>query len=149
MAWIKGPSVTPGYWRRDPEQDGAHVGGWFRTGDAAWRDEDGFYYLVDRFKNMYKSGGENVAPAEVERTLGTHPDIVDVAVIGVPDEKWGEVGKAFVVAREGSDITLASLREFCAERIAKYKAPHHLVFVDSLPRNTTGKIVKAQLVELG
>ncbi|MDT4937377.1 MAG: fatty-acyl-CoA synthase [Pseudonocardiales bacterium] len=147
--WIKGPSVTPGYWRRDSEHDGTFVDGWFRTGDAAWCDEDGFYYLVDRFKDMYKSGGENVAPAEVERVLGAHPDIVDVAVIGVADEKWGEVGKAFVVAREGATLSLESLREFCAERIAKYKAPHHLVVVDSLPRNTTGKIVKARLRELG
>jgi fatty-acyl-CoA synthase len=147
--WIKGPSVTPGYWRRDAEQDGTFVDGWFRTGDAAWRDPEGFFYLVDRFKNMYKSGGENVAPAEVERILGAHPDIVDLAIIGVPDEKWGEVGKAFVVARAGADITLASLREFCTERIAKYKAPHHLVLVESLPRNTTGKIVKSRLRELG
>ena len=97
--WIKGPSVTPGYWRRDPRADGSFVDGWFRTGDAAWRDADGFYYLVDRFKDMYKSGGENVAPTEVERALASHPDIVDVAVIGVPDDKWGEVGKAFVVLR--------------------------------------------------
>ena len=147
--WIKGPSVTPGYWRRDAERDGAFVDGWFRTGDAAWRDEDGFYYLVDRFKDMYKSGGENVAPAEVERVLGAHPDVVDIAIIGVPDDKWGEVGKAFVVPREGVTVTLESLREYCAERIARYKAPRHLVLVEALPRNTTGKIVKARLSELG
>lgn len=147
--WIKGPSVTPGYWRRDPAQDGSHVDGWFRTGDAAWRDEDGFYYLVDRFKDMYKSGGENVAPAEVERVLATHPDVVDVAVIGVPDAKWGEVGKAFVVVREGGAITLDDLREHCTRHIAKYKAPHHVVIVEELPRNTTGKVVKARLRELG
>jgi fatty-acyl-CoA synthase len=147
--WIKGPSVTPGYWRRDSQRDGTFVDGWFRTGDAAWRDPDGFYYLVDRFKDMYKSGGENVAPAEVERILAAHADIVDVAVVGVPDEKWGQVGKAFVVQREGAEITLTAVREFCAERIAKYKAPHHLVLVDNLPRNTTGKIVKSRLRELG
>jgi fatty-acyl-CoA synthase len=98
---------------------------------------------------MYKSGGENVAPAEVERVLGVHPDVEDIAIIGVPDAKWGEVGKAFVVAREGATVTLESLREYCAARIAKYKAPHHLVLVDALPRNTTGKIVKARLTELG
>jgi len=144
--WIKGPSVTPGYWRGEADP---FVDGWFRTGDAAWRDEDGFYYLVDRFKDMYKSGGENVAPAEVERVLGVHPDVEDIAIIGVPDARWGEVGKAFVVAREGATVTLESLREYCAERIAKYKAPHHLVLVDALPRNTTGKIVKARLTELG
>jgi fatty-acyl-CoA synthase len=147
--WIKGPSVTPGYWRRDGEHAGAFVDGWFRTGDAAWRDEDGFYHLVDRFKDMYKSGGENVAPAEVERVLGAHPAVHDIAVIGVPDARWGEVGKAFVVLSVGATVTLDSLREYCAQRIARYKAPHHLVVVDALPRNTTGKIVKARLAELG
>jgi fatty-acyl-CoA synthase len=146
--WIKGPSVTPGYWRRDPREDGSFVDGWFRTGDAAWRDADGFYYLVDRFKDMYKSGGENVAPAEVERALASHPHIVDVAVIGVPDDKWGEVGKAFVVVRAGAVLTLEDVREHCTTQIAKYKAPHHLVIIDELPRNTTGKIVKARLRDL-
>jgi fatty-acyl-CoA synthase len=147
--WINGPSVTPGYWRRDPARDGSRVEGWFRTGDAAWRDADGFYYLVDRFKDMYKSGGENVAPAEVERVIATHLDVVDVAVIGVPDPKWGEVGKAFVVVRTGAELTLEQLREHCGEQIARYKAPQHLVVVAELPRNTTGKIVKARLRELG
>jgi fatty-acyl-CoA synthase len=146
--WIKGPSVTPGYWRRDPRADGSFVDGWFRTGDAAWRDDDGFYYLVDRYKDMYKSGGENVAPTEVERALSSHPDIVDVAVIGVPDEKWGEVGRAFVVVRVGAVVTLEDVRAHCATLIARYKAPQHLVIVDELPRNTTGKIVKARLREL-
>jgi fatty-acyl-CoA synthase len=97
---------------------------------------------------MYKSGGENVAPTEVERTLVSHPDIVDVAVIGVPDDRWGEVGKAFVVVRPGAELTLDDVREFCSSQIAKYKAPHHLVVVHELPRNTTGKIVKARLREL-
>lgn len=147
--WIKGPSVTPGYWRRDAATDGAFVDGYFRTGDAAWRDEDGFYYLVDRYKDMYKSGGENVAPAEVERVLATHPDVVDVAVIGVPDPKWGEVGKAFVVVRQSATLTLEDLREHCAKSIARYKAPYHLVVVADLPRNTTGKVVKANLRKLG
>jgi fatty-acyl-CoA synthase len=146
--WIKGPSVTPGYWRRDRQSDPTFVDGWFRTGDAARRDPEGFYYLVDRVKNMYKSGGENVAPAEVERILGAHPDIVDIAIVGVPDDKWGEVGKAYVVARPGAEVTLASLRAYCADRIAKFKAPHHLVLLAELPRNTTGKIVKSRLSEL-
>ncbi len=147
--WIKGPSVTPGYWRHDPEHDTSYVDGWFRTGDAAWRDEEGFYYLVDRRKDMYKSGGENVAPAEVERVLATHPAVVDVAVIGVPHEKWGEVGKAFIVARPDATLTLEEVRAYTAERIAKYKAPMHLVLLDELPRNSTGKIQKARLRELG
>jgi fatty-acyl-CoA synthase len=108
-------------------------------------DSDGYYYLVDRVKDMYKSGGENVAPAEVERVLTAHPDILDVAVIGVPDPTWGEVGRAFVVVRPGATVTLEALREFCAERIARYKAPRSLVVVDDLPRNPTGKISKPAL----
>jgi fatty-acyl-CoA synthase len=144
--WIKGPSVTPGYWRSDGPIDTARTpDGWFRTGDAARRDDDGFYYLVDRVKDMYKSGGENVAPAEVERVLTAHPDILDVAVIGVPDPTWGEVGRAFVVVRPGAAVTLADLREYCAGRIARYKAPRSLVVVDDLPRNPTGKISKPAL----
>jgi fatty-acyl-CoA synthase len=144
--WIKGPSVAPGYWHEDGTIDPARTAdGWFRTGDAAWMDEDGFYYLVDRVKDMYKSGGENVAPAEVERVLITHPDILDVAVIGIPDPEWGEVGRAFVVVRPGATVTLEKLREFCSGRIARYKAPRSLAVVDDMPRNTTGKISKPAL----
>jgi fatty-acyl-CoA synthase len=144
--WIKGPSVTPGYWHRDGSIDRARTpDGWFRTGDAARMDSDGYYYLVDRVKDMYKSGGENVAPAEVERVITTHPDVVDVAVIGIPDPTWGEVGRAFVVVRPGATVTLEGVREFCAGRIARYKAPRSLVVVDDLPRNPTGKISKPAL----
>jgi fatty-acyl-CoA synthase len=144
--WIKGPSVTPGYWHRDGSIDRARTqDGWFRTGDAARIDDDGYYYLVDRVKDLYKSGGENVAPAEVERVITAHPDIADVAVIGIPDPTWGEVGRAFVVVRPGATVTLEGLREFCAERIARYKAPRSLVVVDDLPRNPTGKISKPAL----
>lgn len=143
--WIKGPSVTPGYWRKDPVQHGTFTDGWFRTGDAAYRDDEGFMYLVDRYKDMYKSGGENVSPAEVERVLAMHPAVADVAVIGVPDEKWGEVGQAFVVLVEGASVSLEELREFCSEHIARYKAPRRLVLLDSLPRNTTGKVQKNEL----
>jgi fatty-acyl-CoA synthase len=144
--WIKGPSVTPGYWHSDgsvcPDRT---PDGWFRTGDAASMDEDGYYYLVDRVKDMYKSGGENVAPAEVERVIITHPDVLDVAVIGTPDPTWGEVGRAFVVVRPGATVTLEGLRDFCAGRIARYKAPRSLVVIDDLPRNPTGKISKPAL----
>ena len=144
--WIKGPSVTPGYWNSDGSIDRARTpDGWFRTGDAARMDSGGYYYLVDRVKDMYKSGGENVASAEVERVITTHPDVVDVAVIGIPDPRWGEVGRAFVVVRPGATVTLEGLREFCAERIARYKAPRSLVVVNDLPRNPTGKISKPAL----
>lgn len=144
--WIKGPSVTPGYWRNDRTIDsGKTDDGWFPTGDAARRDAEGFYYLVDRIKDMYKSGGENVSSAEVERVIALHPHVVDVAVIGIPDDRWGEVGRAFVVLRPSAEFTLETLRAHCVEHIAKYKAPHQMVIVDDLPRNATGKISKATL----
>lgn len=146
--WVKGPSVTPGYWRANAEQDASWVDGWFRSGDAAYRDDDGFYYLVDRVKDMYKSGGENVAPAEVERVIATHPDVVDVAVIGIPDPRWGEVGRAYLVVRAGTVVTLEAVREHCGLHIARYKAPRSIVIVDELPRNTTGKISRAALRQL-
>ncbi len=141
---IGGPSVTPGYWRQ-PAGTG-FTDGWFRTGDAAYRDEEGFYYLVDRVKDMYKSGGENVYPAEVERLIAEHPDVVEVSVVGVADERWGEVGRAFVVLRPGADLTLADVDRHCAGRLARYKLPKHLVRHEGpLPRNTTGKVRKADL----
>jgi fatty-acyl-CoA synthase len=144
--WLNGPSVTPGYWQPDGTIDPARTpDGWFRTGDAARVDDGGFYYLVDRVKDMYKSGGENVAPAEVERVIVDHPDVLDVAVVGVPDETWGEVGRAFIVMRAGTTITLEELRDYCGARIARYKAPRSLVIVEGLPRNTTGKVSKAAL----
>jgi len=141
--WLSGPSVTPGYWGRD--HGSALRDGWFRTGDAAMRDEDGFLYLVDRLKDMYKSGGENVFPAEVERVLVEHPDINEVVVIGVPDEKWGESGVAMIVARGSAPITRELLVEYCVGRLAKYKIPREVLLVETLPRNATGKIVKSEL----
>ena len=141
--WVRGPGVSIGYLGADARI--VRPDGWLRTGDVVWEDEEGFFYVVDRVKDMYKSGGENVAPAEVERVLVTHPDVVDVAVVGVPDAKWGEIGRAFVVVRAGATLTLEALREHCAERIARYKAPRSLVVVEVLPRNTTGKVSKAAL----
>ena len=145
--WVKGPAVSPGYWHGGQSQAVPRPDGWLRTGDVAWRDEDGFFYLVDRINDMYKSGGENVAPAEVERALATHPDVLDVAVVGVPDEHWGEVGRAYVVIRSDSTVTLSELREHCGQTIARYKAPRSLVVVDELPRNSTGKVARALLRE--
>ncbi len=141
--WVKGPAIIPGYLGRDPSLD--FTDGWFRTGDVARVDEEGFYYIVDRVKDMYKSGGENVYPAEVERVLLDHPDIVDVAVIGVAHEKWGEVGLAAVVAVPGRSVTLETLRNFCEGRLARYKHPQHIAVVDAFPRNVTGKIAKDRL----
>jgi fatty-acyl-CoA synthase len=141
--WIKGPSVTPGYWGM--ESAAFFTDGWFRTGDVARRDADGFYYLVDRVKDMYKSGGENVYPAEVERLLLEHPSVAEVAIVGVRDERWGEVGLAVVVAASGTSVTIKTLTDAIAGRLARYKHPKHVVVVETLPRNVTGKVDKVAL----
>jgi fatty-acyl-CoA synthase len=143
--WLKGPAVTPGYWNLPNEQH--FVDGWFRTGDAARRDPDGYYYIAGRYKDMYKSGGENVYAAEVENVLIDLPEVDQVAIIGVPHPKWGEVGLAVVVAVPGAEVTLDGLRAACAGRIARYKYPQRLDLVDSLPRNATGKVAKPALRE--
>jgi fatty-acyl-CoA synthase len=137
-AWCRGPSVCAGYWRRDsPFEDG-----WFRSGDAVRIDDDGFVVLSGRFKDMYKSGGENVFAAEVEAILIGHPAVAEVAVIGVPDPKWGEVGRAVVVPVTGGSIGLAELVEHCTGRLARYKIPKSVVTVGALPRNVLGKVTK-------
>lgn len=141
--WVRGPAITPGYVNRPRELD--FTGDWFRTGDVARRDAEGFYYIVDRVKDMYKSGGENVSSVEVEEILIEHPAVAEVAVIGVAHEKWGEVGLAIVGLIEGSSLTLDELQQFCAGRLARFKQPKALEIVPALPRNVTGKIAKAQL----
>jgi fatty-acyl-CoA synthase len=118
---------------------------WFRTGDAVTQDEDGFLTIVDRFKDMYKSGGENVYPAEVERILHEHPDVADAAVIPIRDARWGEVGRALVVPRTGTSLDVPSIARHCRERLAKYKVPAEFVQVEPFERNVTGKIPKADL----
>ena len=143
--WLRGPSVTVGYWRKN--RDEFFSGDWFRTGDAARRDADGFYYLAGRTKEMYKTGGENVYPAEVENVLSTHPAVADIAVVGVPDRKWGEVGIAVVVPAPGSNPTLEELHTFAGDKLARFKFPTKIVIVDDLPRNVTGKVSREQLRE--
>jgi len=142
--WLRGPSVTPGYWGLS-KADYFTDDGWFKTGDAAHRDEDGFYYLAGRVKEMFKSGGENVYPAEIENVLSLHPGVQDVGVVGIADEKWGEVGLVVVVPAPGADITLDDLNSFAAQRLARYKLPKKLVLVDDLPRNVTGKLSRERL----
>ncbi|CDO90167.1 AMP-dependent synthetase [Mycobacterium triplex] len=142
--WLRGPSITVGYWDRD-NADYFTEDGWFRTGDSAYRDDDGFYYPVGRVKEMFKSGGENIYPAEVERVLALHPDVRDVGVVGVADEKWGEVGLAVVVPEPGVALTLDDLNAFAAQRLARYKLPKRLALVEALPRNVTGKLSREQL----
>jgi fatty-acyl-CoA synthase len=142
--WVRGPSVSVGYWRRE-KSDYFAPGDWLRTGDVARRDADGYHYFTGRVKEMYKSGGENVYPAEVELVLANCPDVQDVAVIGIADATWGEVGTAVVVPTPGRALTLESLRDFGAQRLARYKLPQHLVLVDELGRNVTGKVSRDEL----
>ncbi len=143
---VKGPAVTPGYWQRpDLTAEAITDDGWLHTGDVACCDEDGYFYIVDRWKDMYISGGENVYPAEVENVLFYHTAVADVAVIGVPDVKWGEVGLALVVLEPEQTIAEADLLAFCREKLAKYKIPKRVVFVEDLPRTAAGKVRKTDL----
>ncbi len=142
---VRGPHVCAGYWGKPEETARAIVDGWLHTGDLARRDADGCYYIVGRSKDMFKSGGENVYPAEVESVLHSHPAILEAAVIGVPDEKWGEVGRAFAVLKPGCSLAADELIEFCKTRLAKFKIPKSVVFIDSLPKTAASKIDKELL----
>ena len=144
---VKGPIVMNGYWNRDDLTDEVIKDGWFHTGDLARIDEDGFVYIVDRKKDMFISGGENVYPAGIEKALLSHTAIIDAAVVGVPDEKWGEVGKAFIVVRNGYSITTEEIYNLLKDKLAKYKIPKYIEFVDKLPKTASGKIKKLLLRE--
>jgi len=144
---LRGPMVTPGYWRNPEATAAALREGWFHSGDMARMDAEGYLYIVDRIKNMFISGGENVYPAEVERVLLQHPVVAEVAVIGMPDDKWGEVGCAFVVCRQGQPATESDLLEHCRAHLAKFKVPRCVVFWEALPKNDTGKINRQALTK--
>ena len=144
---IKSGFVMKGYWKRPEATAEAIKDGWFHTGDAGYFDEDGYLYIHDRLKDMIVSGGENVYPAEVENALFGHPDIADVAVIGVPDERWGECVKAIVVATPGSSPSAEAIMAYAKTRIAGYKCPKSVDMVDALPRNASGKVLRRQLRE--
>lgn len=144
--WIRSPQVMAGYWNL-PEATATSItaDGWFRSGDMGYVDADGYVYVHDRLKDMIVSGGENVYPAEVENALASHPDVADVAVIGVPDDRWGETVKAIIVRRPGSELTEAELIEFSRSRLARYKCPTSVDWIEMLPRNPSGKILKREL----
>jgi long-chain acyl-CoA synthetase len=146
--WIRGQQVMKGYWKM-PEETAKAItpDKWFRSGDAGYMDKDGYVYIHDRVKDMIVSGGENVYPAEVENVLMSHPAIADVAVIGVPHEKWGETPKAIVVKAAGTDVTEEEIISFAQSQLAKFKCPTSVDFVDMLPRNPSGKILKKDLRE--
>jgi fatty-acyl-CoA synthase len=143
---VRGPICMLGYWRREQESEQARIDGWHRTGDLGTMDADGYVRLVGRHKDMYISGGENVYPAEVERVLEQHPDVVEAAVVGVPDSDWGETGRAYVVLARGS-LDVPALTAHVRAGLARYKCPRQWRRVDALPRTASGKIQKHLLVE--
>ncbi len=142
---IRGPKVMAGYWRDEDATRKALRDGWFHTGDIGRLDEDGYLYIEDRKKDMIVSGGENIATPEVERVLYENPDVVEAAVVGIPHPRWGEVPKAFVVLRPGSSLDAGALADFCRGRLAKYKVPAEIEYIDSLPRTPSGKVLKRVL----
>jgi fatty-acyl-CoA synthase len=142
---IRGGNVTTGYWNRPEATAEAIVDGWLHSGDAARYDEEGFYYIVDRWKDMFISGGENVYPAKVENVIYQHPAVAEAAVIGVPHPKWQEVGKAIIVVKEGRTLTEEEVITFCQGKLARYKIPKSVAFVEALPRTAAGKVLKREL----
>ena len=142
---MKGPAVTPGYWNRPEATKESFINGWFRTGDIGRKDAKGYIYIEDRLKDMYISGGENVYPAEVENIIYELKEIKEVAVIGVPDKVWGEVGCAVVCLNKNQTLTYSQLRNHCSKNLAKFKIPSYLVVIALLPRSATGKVLKFEL----
>ena len=142
--WFSGLGISPGYYNRpDATAEALTEDGWLRSGDLGRRDEEGYYYIVGRLKDMYISGGENVYPAEVENQLAEHPDILEAAVVGVADAKWGEVGCAYLLPRPGFEAPPASdLVRFLRQRLASYKVPKHFIPVEDFQRTAAGKIQK-------
>jgi fatty-acyl-CoA synthase len=145
---LRGPSLSSGYFNHaEASQTALDAEGWFHTGDLAKRDNEDYFYIVDRKKDLYISGGENIYPSEIESVLIQHPDVVLCAVVGVPDDQWGEVGKAFVVLQQGSTTSTDNLIAHLQHHLAGYKVPQTIEFVDSLPISAAGKVLKRDLVK--
>ena len=145
---IAGPTVCAGYWRNLEATADSLRDGWFHTGDMARQDEEGYFYIAGRYKDMIISGGENVYAAEVEAVFREHEAVADAALISQPDEKWGEVGLMVVLLKPEGSVTGEELQEFCRERLARYKVPKRIEFVDELPYSPYGKVIKAELRKL-
>jgi fatty-acyl-CoA synthase len=142
---MRGPKVFKGYWRDPDATAAAFAGGWFHTGDIGVRDDDDYLYIVDRLKDMIVSGGENIASSEVERVLYEHDAVLEAAVVGRPDDRWGEVPVAFVVLRQDATASADVLLERCRAQLARFKVPRAITFLDALPRNPSGKVLKREL----
>lgn len=146
--WLKGPAITPGYWRNPEETAKTFVEGWFRTGDLGKIDEDGYYYLTDRIKHIIISGGENISPKEIEAVINQLPKVVESSVVGIADEKWGEKVVAAVVNKSGTKLTSEDVRSHCKKNLHVWKCPKEIVFVAELPKNTMGKVLKDEVKDL-
>jgi malonyl-CoA/methylmalonyl-CoA synthetase len=146
--WLKGPSITPGYWRKPEETAKAFRGGWFRTGDLGRVDDDGYYYLTDRIKHIIISGGENISPKEVETVINQLDGVAESSVVGIPDEKWGEKVVAAVTTKPGSMLTDREIQTYCKTHLHNWKCPKKIVLVDELPKNRMGKILKEEVRDL-
>ncbi len=144
--WLKGPNVTPGYWRKPRETEAAFVDGWFRTGDLGKKDEDGYYYITDRLKHIIISGGENISPQEVESMINQHPKVSESCVVGIPDERWGEKVVAAVVIKPGVTLATKEIQDHCKQHLLDWKCPKEVFFLGELPRNKMGKILKEEVV---
>ena len=146
--WLKGPAVTPGYWRKPGETAGAFEQGWFKTGDLGNIDKDGYYYLTDRIKHIIISGGENISPKEVEVVINQLEDVVESSVVGISDDRWGEKVVSAVVTKSDSNIKPEKIRAHCKNNLHDWKCPKEVVFVKELPRNTMGKVLKEKVKNL-
>jgi fatty-acyl-CoA synthase len=143
---IRSPSLFGGYWRNSEETRKVVDGGWLHTGDVVRVDEEGFFFIVGREKRVIRSGSESIYPEEIEKLLCLHPKIVEAFVVGVPDRKWGEVPKAFIVTRTGETLEKEEVVRYCLKEVAKYKVPKEIKFVESIPKSAAGKVLKDELM---
>lgn len=145
--WLRGPNVTPGYWRKPKETEASFVEGWFRTGDLGKKDEEGYYYITDRLKHIIISGGENISPKEIESVINQHPRVAETCIIGIADEKWGEKVVAAVVLKTGESLTSKEIKDHCRSHLLDWKCPKEVFFLDELPRNKMGKVIKEEVAK--
>ncbi len=143
--WLKGPNVSPGYWRKPRESQAVFANGWFRTGDLGKKDEDGYYYITDRIKHIIISGGENISPKEIESVINQHQSVLESCVVGISDEKWGEKVAAAVVLKQGRTLTAKEIQDHCKKHLLDWKCPKEVFFMKELPRNRMGKVMKEEV----
>jgi len=145
--WLKGPNVTPGYWKKPRETEVAFVNGWFRTGDLGKKDKEGYYFITDRLKHIIISGGENISPKEIESVINQHHKVSESCVIGIPDEKWGEKVVAAVVLKLGDTLTAKEIQDHCKQHLLDWKCPKEVFFLEELPRNKMGTVMKEEIAK--